>query len=330
MKINTTKEGILVVNQSMSETPPKPKIDIHQHVLPPFWVDHLREHPSPHRLPEWSPEAAIASMDRQGISKAYLSLSVPGVLPWPEDERASAARRANEYTAHLIERWPDRFGNLATLPLPDVEAALTELNHAYDHLDVDGVILFTNYGDMFLGDPTFEPLWEELDRRSAVVLIHPDSTTLPGLEGIPASLVDFPFATTRAAVDLVFHGVIAQYPNVRWVLSHAGGFLPYAADRFATGGSMLPGAPDKETLMRQFRCFYLDTALSTSSLVLPSLTAFADPERILFGSDYPYAAGKSEEFTAALDNSALLSEEQHCAITWRNADNMLSSSSINQ
>ncbi|MFB7089208.1 amidohydrolase family protein [Streptomyces sp. NPDC056296] len=302
------------------------KIDIHQHVLPPFWADHLKRHPSPHRLPEWSPESALASMDAQGIAKGYLSLSVPGVQPWPVEERADAARRVNTYTAELVDRFPGRFGNLATLPLPDIGAALAETAYALDTLGADGVVLFTAYGDAYLGAARFEPLWDELDRREAVVLIHPDSPALPSIEGIPASLVDFPFATTRTAVDMVFKGVMDRHPKLRVVLSHAGGFLPYAADRFALGGSTLPGAPDRESLMAAFRRFYLDTALSTSPLVIPSLTAFADPGHIVFGSDFPYAAGMAEEFTAALDGSTLLTAAQLTAITHENADAILSGS----
>ncbi len=300
------------------------KIDIHQHVLPPFWVDHLKRNPSRHRLPEWSPQTALASMDAQGIAKGYLSLSVPGVQPWPAEERADAARRVNAYTAGLVDRFPGRFGNLATLPLPDIEAALAETTYALDTLGADGVVLFTAYGDAYLGDARFEPLWDELDRRAAVVLIHPDSTALADIEGIPASLVDFPFATTRTAVDMVFKGVMDRHPNIRVVLSHAGGFLPYAADRFVSGGSTLPGAASRESLAAAFRRFYLDTALSTSPLVIPSLTAFADPGHIVFGSDFPYAAGMAEEFTAALDNSTLLTAAQLAAITRENTDAIFS------
>jgi predicted TIM-barrel fold metal-dependent hydrolase len=299
------------------------KIDIHQHLVPPFWADYLRLHPSQHRLPEWSPEAALASMDRQAIAKAFLSLSVPGVLPWPAADRAEAARMVNAYTAGLIAERPDRFGNLATLPLPDVDAAIAEATYAFEAQHADGVILLTNYGDSYLGDPAFEPLWEELDRRAAVVLVHPDSTSLPNLDGIPASLVDFPFATTRTAVDMVFRGVLDRHRNVRVVLSHAGGFLPYAAERFAIGGSGLPSMPNQDHLMSSFRRFYLDTALSTGPLVLPSLLAFADPSHILFGSDYPYAAGKAEEFTATLDANPLLSDEARDAITHGNVAAML-------
>ncbi len=303
--------------------PSRTKIDIHQHVVPPFWADYLREHPSPHRLPQWSPDEALASMDRQGIAKAYLSLSVPGVLAWPAGERAEVARQVNGYTADLVAQHPARFGNLATLPLPDVDAAIAEAEYAFEVQGVDGVIVLTNYGDRYLGDPVFEPLWAELDRRAAVVLVHPDSTSLPNLDGIPASMVDFPFASTRTAVDMVFKGVLDRHPNVRVVLSHAGGFLPYAAERFVRGGAALPGMPGRDHLMAAFRRFYLDTALSTGSMVLPSLLAFADPTHIVFGSDYPYAAGQAEEFTAGLDTNPLLSAEALDAITQVNVRTLL-------
>lgn len=299
------------------------KIDIHQHAVPPFWVDYLHHHPSRHRVPQWSVEAAIASMDRQGTAMAYLSLSVPGVLPWPESERAEAARMANRYTADLVARMPNRFGHLATLALPDVDAAIGELPHALDEQGAAGVIVLTNYGDRYLGDPVFEPLWAELDRRAAVVLIHPDATALPDLDGIPASLVDFPFATTRTAVDLVLNGVLDRHPHLRLVLSHAGGFLPYAAERFVVGGSGLPSSPGRDALLAAFRRFYLDTALSTGPYVLPSLLAFADAGHVLFGSDYPYAAGQAEAFTAALDESPLLSATALEAITRGNVRGIL-------
>lgn len=302
------------------------KIDVHHHLLPPFWVDYLQQHPTVHRVPQqWTPARAIDSMDTQGIAKALLSLSVPGVGPWPVDERPKAARAVNDYAAELVAERPERFGALATLPLPDVDAALVELERAFDTLAVDGVIVFTNYGERFLGDSSFEPLWAELDRRGALVLIHPDSTTLPAIVGMPAPLVDFPFATTRTAVDMVFKGVMGRYRNMNVVLSHAGGFLPYVADRIARGGSAQPGMPGQEELLDTLRRFYLDTALSTGPMALPSLTAFAEPGHILFGSDHPYAAGMAEEFTAVLDSSPQLSDQQRAAITHLNAAALLSS-----
>ena len=295
------------------------KIDVHQHVLPPFWTEHLRQAAARYRLPEWSPGAAIEAMDAQGIAKGFLSLTDPGVLPWPAERHADVARAVNEYTAGLVSRWPERFGNLATLPLPDVGAEIAEASYAFDTIGADGVVLFSNYNDAYLGDPVFEPLWHELDRHAAVVLIHPNRTTLPGIDGMPPSLVDFPFATTRTAVHIVTSGVLDRHQNLRVILSHAGGFLPYAAYRFAMGGATLPGSPDADALLRTYRRFYLETALSTSPAVIPSLKAFADPGHILFGSDFPYAAGLSADFTRALDTSSLLSQDEREAITHANA-----------
>ena len=220
--------------------------------------------------------------------------------------------------------WPGRFGNFATLPLPDIEGALLETAYALDTLKADGIVLLSSYADKYLGDPFFAPLWQELDRRAAVVFIHPGRTALQDLEGIPAAVVDFPFATTRTAVDLVLRGVLDRHSNVRVILSHAGGFVPYAGHRFAMLAKALPGAPvdeaESEALLATFRRFYFDTALSSSPPTVAGLHSFADPSRILFGSDFPYApGGASEAFTPALDASALLSGAEQSAIARGNA-----------
>jgi predicted TIM-barrel fold metal-dependent hydrolase len=238
-------------------------------------------------------------------------------------------RQVNEYTAGLVAKWPERFGNFAVLPLPDIDAALEEVAFALDTLHADGVVVFSNYGERYLGDPFLGPLWAELDRRGAVVFVHPTRLVQPELEGIPAPFVDFPFATTRAAVEMVTNGVMDRYRNMRVILSHGGGFLPYAAYRFASFGvSGPPGSTkspsfdtDMPDLLDTFRRFYIDTALSSSPTALPSMKAFADPTRILFGSDYPYAPGGiSENFIAMLDQSPLLSPDERTAIDRGNAE----------
>jgi len=304
------------------------KIDVHQHVQPPFWVEHLRQEKPGYRLPDWSPEVAMASMDAQGIAKGMLSLTDPGLSSWPSGEHRNVARKVNEYTAELGAKWPTRFGNLATLPLPDVDGAVREAAYALDTPGADGVLVFSHYGDQYLGDPLFEPLWDELDRRAAVVLIHPTATALPDLDGIPAPVVDFPFATTRTAVDIVLKGVLDRHQNVRVILSHAGGFLPYTAYRIAMGGSKRPGSPSIDALMDTFRRFYLDTAVSSSPTTIPSLKAFADPAHIVFGSDYPYAVGMSAEVTATLDTTPLLSEAERAAISHLNARTLFSDRTV--
>lgn len=297
------------------------RIDVHQHVLPPFWVEGLKQRNSVHRPPAWSPEAAIAFMDARRITTGILSLTAPGISGWAEDERRDMARKVNEYTASLGSKWPGRFGNFATLPLPDMKGALVELAYALDDLGADGVVLFSNSGDLYLGDPFFGPLWTELDRREATVFIHPTRLAIPELKGIPGPFVDFPFDTTRTAVDMVLKRVLARHKKIRVILSHGGGFLPYAAQRFISCTALqTPYAPDEKTLLEEFRRFYLDTALSSSSFALPSLKAFADPSRIVFGSDFPYApGGAAEQFTSMLDASPLLSTAEHVAIDHGNA-----------
>src|SRR5260221_2804144 len=209
------------------------RIDVHQHVVPPFWAKELRTDPSGTVIPPWSPESAIDSMDSQEIATGILSLTAPSVVRWDKRERRDMARRVNEYTADLVAKQPDRFGNFATLPLPDVDGALRELEYALDTLGADGVILLANYAGKYLGDAAFEPLWAALDSRQATVFVDPGQPHLPTVAGVAGALVDYPFDTTRTAVQLVLNGIVDRYPRVRIILAHAGGFLPYASRRFA-------------------------------------------------------------------------------------------------
>lgn len=299
------------------------RIDVHQHVVPAFWVDELKQRGSVHRPPVWSPQDAIEFMNARGIEKGILSLTAPALSAWEGEERRVMARRVNDYTASLATDHPGRFGNFATLPLPDIDDALAEIGYALDTLGADGVVLMSNYGDRFLGDALFEPLWAELDARKAIVLIHPTRTTLPELAGIPAPFVDFPFATTRTAVDMVLKGVMDRHREMRVILSHAGGFVPFAAHRFATTGATMPDAASEEQLMETFKRFYFDTALSASRPAIAALKEFADPERIFFGSDFPYAPGRMQEgFTQMLDANPLLSDVERTAINRTNADQL--------
>ncbi|VWD43059.1 amidohydrolase [Burkholderia lata] len=299
------------------------RIDVHQHVVPPFWADALPAHggdPSGWSSPTWSPESAIAFMDSLEIQTGVLSLTAPGVQGWTGQAKRDMARQVNEYVAGLVAKWPTRFGNFATLPLPDVDGTLAEIDHAFDTLKADGVVLLSNYGGVYLGDPAFESVWAELDRRRAVVFIHPAKPAIDAIPGMPGPLLDYPFDTTRTAVQLVLNGVIARHPNVRIILSHAGGFLPYTAYRFA---ELAPGVrndvPNRDGLLDLLRTFYFDTALSAPS-ALPSLTAFAQPDRVLYGSDFPYAPpAVSTSFTHAQDAYAALGADRHAAINHANA-----------
>jgi predicted TIM-barrel fold metal-dependent hydrolase len=300
------------------------RIDVHQHVVPPFWAKELPTHggdPSGTVIPQWSPERAIDFMDSQAIATGILSLTAPSVVGWFKSEQREMARRINEYTADLVVNRPDRFGNFATLPLPDVDGALRELEHALDTLRADGVIFLANYAGKYLGDAAFEPLWAELDRRHAVVFVHPGQPPLPTAAGVAGPLVDYPFDTTRTAVQLVLNGIVDRYPGARIILAHAGGFLPYASHRFAELARVFGSdAAHPADIPASFQRFYFDTALASGPSALPTLKAFAGSGRILFGSDFPYvSAGIAASFTAKLDAYDDLTADEHRAISHGNA-----------
>lgn len=283
------------------------RIDVHQHLIPANYRKLLDERglsAGGWPTPAWDPSSALAMMDRRAIGTGVLSLSAPGVHFGDDTEARALARSVNEYGAELVKDRPDRFGQFAAIPLPDVDAAVDEAVYALDELHADGVVLLSNAHGRYLGEKDFEPLWAELDARSAVVFIHPTAPQLPMLDGLPSPLLDFPFDTTRTALHLVANGVMSRYTRLKVILSHAGGFLPYAAVRFAGAAQFVPGTTP-EGILTDLRRFYFDTALSSTPYALPSLLAFAAPGHVLYGSDWPFAAEEwGVGFDAGLDGYA--------------------------
>ncbi|MGW0190896.1 amidohydrolase family protein [Streptomyces sp. NPDC003362] len=282
------------------------RIDVHQHVVPPFYRDLLTHagiaEAGGRALPAWSPEEALELMDLLGTATAIVSVSTPGTgfLTDPA-EAADLARRLNDHSAALAADHPDRFGWFATLPMPDAAASAKETERTLARLGADGVTLLANNQGTYLGAPGFDALWRCLDEHGAVVFVHPADLPAPAVQNIPPFAADFLLDTTRAAYLLVRNGVVHTYPNIRFILSHAGGFVPYASHRMAltiandTGRSPLDVLDD-------FRTFYFDTALSSSPAALPTLLAFARPGHVLFGSDWPFApTPASQYFAAGLD-----------------------------
>jgi predicted TIM-barrel fold metal-dependent hydrolase len=303
------------------------RIDVHQHLVPPRYAAWLRakgvENAGGRELPAWSAGEALAVMDAHDIAKAILSVSTPGVHPEPgkrDDGAARAmARELNEFAAQVARDHPGRFAFFATLTLPDVEGALAEAAHAFDRLGAAGVILLANTLGEYLGAPAHEPLFAELERRRAVVFVHPSALPGPAVPGVPPFAADFLLDTTRAAYRLVQSGVVRRYPRLKIILAHAGGFLPYASHRLMAAllaeGGRTPG-----DLLDDLRSFWFDTALSGSPAALPSLLAFAKPGRVLYGSDWPYApAPVVSYFTGQLDAYAALDAAGHAAIDRGNA-----------
>jgi 6-methylsalicylate decarboxylase len=267
------------------------RIDTHFHVVPPAYRAWLEEHPL-YRGPyvDWSRDAALEYLDRSGTATGIMSLSTPGARIAASDEPSSTrriARSANEYCAQVVRDDPGHFGFFATLTLPDVDGALAEAQYALDQLGADGVVLLTNTDGVYLGDPQWDPLLSFLDERAAVVFVHPTAPAAPGVPGISPGVVDFLADTVRCAVNLTKHGCLRRYPGLKVLLSHGGGYLPYAAIRIAL--MALPGVPE-DAAQAELRRFYVDTALTSGPFALPSLLAFAEATHVIFGSDWPYAS----------------------------------------
>lgn len=241
--------------------------------------------------------------DDERIAFTFLSITAPGAGILPAPKQAAFCRQANEYAAEICSAHPTRYGFFATLPsLLDPESAHRELIYALDVLNADGVILYTRYGsdNHYLGHPDFGATWDLLDSRGAVVLVHPTHPVDSALvnPALPQPMIDYPHETTRTAVDLIVSDTLRTHQNVKIILSHAGGTLPYLALRAA---SMLPHIPhaslngsrvsakSTEDFMEDARSFYFDTALSAAPLTLDLIKNFAKPGHVLFGSDFPYA-----------------------------------------
>jgi len=286
------------------------RIDVHHHLVPPAYAALLRERgvrPGGVDVPDWTPEASLRVMRRNHIETSILSLSTPGVWFGDDQEARRLAREVNEYAASVAADNPRKFGFFATLTLPDIDGAIAEADHALDQLGADGIVLLTNTHGCYVYEPDFEPLLAHLHDRRAVVFVHPGELPAEAAPGIPSFTADFLLDTVRAATGLVLSGNLEKYDGIRWILSHAGGFLPYISHRVLL--TMLRGEPrlaqakaildrkrEAQKRLDVMRRFYFDIALSSSPTALPSLLAFADPTHVLYGSDFPFAPGPAVRF----------------------------------
>ena len=279
------------------------RIDTHHHVIPPDYRKALDRagllEAGGRELPNWSVETSLQAMAELNVGTAILSVSTPGTafLPDPADA-AALARDVNDYTAELAAAQPDRFGFFATVPLPNIDESVPETVRALDDLNADGVVLLANNAGTYLGEEGQESLFAALNERSAVVFIHPAELPGPSVPGVPPFATDFLLDTTRAAYLLVRNGIRTRYPNIRFILSHAGGFVPYASHRMAVA-IMADTGRSWADVLDDFASFYYDTALSSSAAALPTLLAFAKPGHITFGSDFPFAPTAAGKLFAA-------------------------------
>lgn len=270
-------------------------IDIHHHILPPAYMTALGGRLGPQGLfgspPQWSPAISIEAMDRNGIGAAITSISAPGVWFGDVAEACRLARECNEYAAQMKCDFPRRFGLFATLALPDVETSLREIDYAFGALAADGVVLMTNYDGRYPGEEAFRPVFDELNRRKAVVFFHPTIGPYKNpLAHIPVPSLEFPFDTTRAIVSLLYSGTLARCRDIRFIFSHAGGAVPFLAQRIAR----LTARPEfkqavPDGVLAELGRLYFDTALSANLFAFDPMRRLVPVSNILFGSDYPHA-----------------------------------------
>jgi predicted TIM-barrel fold metal-dependent hydrolase len=288
-------------------------IDVHAHFLLPEYVaaaeraGHLRPDGMP-TWPEWTARRHLDLMDANGIAKSVLSVSSPGVH-FGDDFRARVlARRVNDAAAELRKDHPGRFGFFASLPLPDVEGALVEADYAFDVLHADGIVLTSNAGGQYPGDPSWDQLWKSLNDRSAVVLLHP--TSPPQWRQValdrPRPMIEFLFDSARAVTDLVLTGILARYPDLRFIVTHAGGVLPLLGERLDQFHRTYSTAAtdDLPSVSAQLKDLWYDVAATPVPHQLPALEPVAGEDHLLYGSDHCFTAVEAvAQQIAALDES---------------------------
>jgi 6-methylsalicylate decarboxylase len=275
------------------------RIDVHHHMLPPEYAKLTRDRileitSGDTAVLQWSPEVTLEQMEQFGVASSILSLPVPGAWYHGKENSRKLARIANEYGARLSKDYPGRFGMFAAIPLPDVDGSLAEIAYAFESLKADGVYLQTSYDDKWPGDPAFAPVFDELNRRKAIVFVHPTEPCSCAnlIPGIPSNVIEFVFDTTRAITSFLVNGTFSRCPDIRFIFCHSGGTMPVLAARingFFTARSALASRVPNGVLY-ELRKLNYDIANATNSSSLAALMNLVPTTQIVFGSDFPYRA----------------------------------------
>ena len=305
------------------------RIDVHHHFYPREYLQALHSPAAGGEsiafpgVRDWTVDRTLEDMNRHGIAASILSLSPPGCRLGNAAENRQLARLCNDHGKRLAREHPGRFGLFGVLPMPDVEGSLAEIAYALDVLKADGIQLMTSYGDRWPGDPAFEPVFEELNRRKALVFIHPLAPACCGnlIPWVPAALLEYPHDTNRCIMSLMFSGTLSRLPDIRYIFCHGGGSMPMLAGRVMHSGSnrkFLPLVP--RGIDYELKKLYYDIALAAFRPSLAALFAMAPVSQVLLGSDYPFSSvGASVE---GLDRMAL-PEADARAICRGNAERLI-------
>jgi len=290
------------------------RIDLHHHFASP---DHLKliaeKKAAGYQFWErYSLAKSLEDMDEGGVQTSLLSVTTPGIWFGVDQETRRRARELNEYGAKIVSDHPGRFGLFAVLPFPNANACLEEIEYAFDALRADGVGLLTSYSNRWLGDPAFAPVFQELNRRKAIVYTHaqvPDccQSLIPG---IPDTTIEFNTDTARTIISLIENGRTVECPDITFIFSHGGGTILALTGRFLgaqASAAELAKEADPKSRLGQLRRFYYDTAGSTNPIQMTALKQLVSTSQIVFGTDFPF--GSSSNIAASLQTCGFTAEE---------------------
>ncbi len=299
------------------------RIDVHHHFYAPEYRGVMESYAQMPAVRDWTLARTLEELDRNDVDTAMLSLSPPGIHRGTPAEARDLARAVNEHAAALRADHPDRFGHFASVPMPDVEATLAEIAHALDTLNADGIQLMTSYGDVWPGDPAFDAVFDELNRRKAVVFIHPlEPDCCAGLiDWVPPVLNEFIADTTRCVFSLLFSGTLARCPDIRFIFCHSGASVPILAGRAEVAGMTRAFADSiPNGLDHELKKLFYDVALAANQPALAALFSYVPVSQVLLGSDYPF--GTSSDGIRGLEEFGL--ESGDLEAIWRgNAERLI-------
>src|SRR4051812_40270069 len=278
----------------------KTLIDTHNHFYPPAYLAMQKEWEGKRNIPpapdvfNWTPAKLIELMDKDGIRTAVMSLaSTPGL--WFDagpEEAAKTVRICQDFAAKMRQDHPGRFGVFAPLSMMNVDVTLKEIEHAFDQIKADGINLQSNYGDKWLGDPMYKPVLEELNRRKAVVYVHPLVAACCGRLSVGTfpAVIEVPHDTTRTVTSLLLSGSFARYRDIKWIFSHAGGTIPLMAGRIDAFYGKNPKAKEfaPDGIFAKLARQHYDTANATSAPTMAALLKLVPASQVTYGTDYPY------------------------------------------
>jgi predicted TIM-barrel fold metal-dependent hydrolase len=301
---------------------PTQRVDVQFHFSPEFYTELVKKEGKYITTDRWSVQGALDYMDRCNIGMGIMSVSTPSVNFLPVAESITLARRLNDAAAKVASDNPGRFGNFATLPMLDVAATLAEIAYCYDMLKMEGVCMMSNINGLYPGHSSFEPIFEELNKREAVVFIHPHDPSYMGTLNAP-DVGEWPFDTTRAAIDLMYSGTVRKYPAIRFILAHAGGALPmiYGRVRGMSLGYTRNGAQVKneEISTEVANSFYYDLAISAGENAIGALRGVTTMNNVLFACDWPFAPDMAVDANIKGFEALQLTPEERYAIERGNA-----------